>query len=175
MTPPPAMIATPPPAPPFVRPELVRPAFRAHPCREPPRYSGNPSGTTHSSRLPVDIDAWRNKVRLITARRGYADLLRKPACSPVGWVPHRGQNDRSDFAVELNRLAWPLVMRNSIDLTLNMFRNGGPVVRPTFPAATAFRATGVASFHLALCDVPVRAGWKRSPRLARRAGPWRRG
>ena len=53
----------------------------------------------------------------------------KSACSPVSWVPHRGQNDRTDFAVELNRVASPLVMRNSIDLTLNMLRNGAPVVR----------------------------------------------
>ena len=98
----------------------------------------------------MDIDAWRNKVRLITAGRGYADLLRKPACSPVSWVPHRGQNDRSDFAVELNRVAWPLVMRNSIDLTLIMLTNGTPVVRPTFPVATASRAAGVASFRTSL-------------------------
>jgi hypothetical protein len=52
----------------------------------------------------------------------------KSACSPVSWVPQREQNDRTDFAVELNLMGWPLVMRNAIDLTLSMLRNGAPVV-----------------------------------------------
>jgi hypothetical protein len=52
----------------------------------------------------------------------------KSACSPVSWVPQREHNDRTVLAVELNR-AGCLMMRNSVDLTLNMLRNGAPVVR----------------------------------------------
>jgi len=53
----------------------------------------------------------------------------KSVCPPVSWVPQREQNDRTVFAVELNRVGRPLIIRNSIDLTLNMLRNGVSVVR----------------------------------------------
>ena len=102
----------------------------AHPCGGPSRYSGNPSGTTHSSRLPVWI-LTRGGTRFGLSRLAVVMPISsgKSACAPVSWVPHREQNDRTDFAVELNHVGWPLVMRNSIDLTLNMLRNGAPVVR----------------------------------------------
>jgi hypothetical protein len=101
-----------------------------HPCRGPSRYSGNPSGTTHSSRLLVWI-LTRGGTSFGLSRLAVVMPISsgKSVCSPVSWVPQREQNDRTVFAVELNRTGRPLMMRNSIDLTLNMLRNGAPVVR----------------------------------------------
>src|SRR5262245_60140493 len=51
------------------------------------------------------------------------------ACLKAIWVPHREQNDRVPFSVELNCAGIPLTTRNSVNLTLNHVTNGAPVVR----------------------------------------------
>ena len=49
----------------------------------------------------VNIDAWRNEIRIIEAVIPISSG--KSGCSLVSRVPQREQNDRTVFAVELNR------------------------------------------------------------------------
>ena len=53
----------------------------------------------------------------------------KSACSNVSCVPHREQNERTPFSVELNRIGSPLMIRKSDGRTLNQVTKGAPVVR----------------------------------------------
>ena len=75
----------------------------------------------------------------------------KSVCSNVSCVPHREQNERSPFSVELYRVGSPLMIRKSDEHALNQSHEGAPVVRRQIEQWQFVSSNGVprASYRIA--------------------------